>query len=154
SRARPRPAPSSTANGGGGMRRSRNAGGQLYRRKSHRSGEALSTWTMVFMLDGKEVRESTGEIDFDLAQKVLRARMAAIDAGTYAGPDREQATVGELLMGLLDYYATHKLGSLTSATSQISTLRTALGRVRARDLTTARVRGLSRTWQERSSNAT
>jgi integrase len=137
------------------MRRSRHAGGRLYRRKSHRSGEVLSTWTMVFMADGTERRESTGEADFKAAQEVLRKRLTEVDAGTYAGPDRDRVTVGELLTGLLDFYVAKGRRSLPSARAQIRAVRTALGSCKALDLTTARVQRTVTTWQRAAlTNAT
>ena len=45
------------------MRRSNHAGGRIFRRKSRLTGQALSTWTMVYTVDGKQHRESTGEAD-------------------------------------------------------------------------------------------
>jgi hypothetical protein len=123
------------------MRRSRHAGGRLYRRKSHRSKEALSTWTMVFMLDAKEVRESTGETDFEAAQKILRKRLAEVDAGTYTGPDRDRVTVSDLLTGLIDFYTVQGHRSLSSATAQVKPIRAALASCRALDVTTNRSGG-------------
>ena len=109
---------------------------------------------MEYALDGKEVRESTGETDHALAQQTLRKRLAEIDDGTYAGPDRARVTVGELLIGLLDHYATKRLRSLPSVTAQVKPLRAALGTVRARDVTTARLRRLVKTWQSQVSDPT
>jgi integrase len=137
------------------MRRPRHAGGRLFKRKSGRTGGALSTWTMVFMLDGKEVRESTGETDFEAAQQALRKRLVEIDEGTYAGPDRTVATVGELLTSLIDFYAVQGHRSLRSATAQVKAIRAALGSCRAFDVTTGRVRRVTKSWQERQvTNAT
>ena len=134
------------------MTRPRNAGGRLFRRKKR--GKLLSTWSMDYTLDGKVIRESTGEIDKKLAQQVLRKRLGEIAVGTYAGLDRAKVTIGELLSGLLDAYVVKKLRSLPSAAAQVTPLRAALGTVKARDLTTAWVRRLTTTWQAEVSDAT
>ena len=136
------------------MRRPRHAGGRLYRRTNHRSGEALSTWTMVYVVDGTEKRESTGTANFKAAQAVLRTRLAEVDAGTYAGPDCDRVTVGELLSGLLDFYTVQGHRSLPSVTAQVKAIRTAFEGCRARDLTTARVRRVTKRWQEHVTNST
>jgi hypothetical protein len=99
-------------------------------------------------VDGKEHRESTGETDYKAAQRVLRTRLAEIDASTYVGPARDRMTVGDLLTGLLDYYVVQGHRSLSSAAAQVKPLREALGTCRALDLTTARVRRLTKDWQQ------
>ena len=110
-------------------------------------GRALSTWTMVYRTDRKEVRESTGTDNFDDAQKILRSRLTALDEGSYVGPARDRLTVGDLLTGLLDFYTVQGHRSLPSVTAQVKPLRQALGTGRALDLSTARVRRLTREWQ-------
>ena len=130
------------------MRRPKHARGRIYRRKSHRSGAELSTYTMVYLdADGRERRESTGEIDGKEAQKKLTARQAAVDAGTYAGSDRSRVTVSELLTALLDFYTAKGHRSLPSAQAQLRAVRTALGSGKALELTTARVQRTVTTWQ-------
>jgi integrase len=103
---------------------------------------------MVFKVDGKEHRESTGETDFHAAQRVLRARLAEMDAGTYHGPTRDRLAVDDLVTGLLDYYDVQGHRSRASAAAQVKPIREALGTCRAPDLTTARVRRLVKDWQQ------
>jgi integrase len=103
---------------------------------------------MEFTVDDKEVRESTGETDYKAAQLVMQRRLGEIAAGTYVGPDREKITIATLLDGLLDYYSTRKLRSLPSVTAQVKPLRAALGPLKARDLTTVRLRRLVKSWQD------
>jgi len=102
---------------------------------------------MVYVVDGKEQRESTGETDYDAAQKKLSKRQVEIDEGIYAGPDRSRVTVGELLTGLLDFYVVKGRRSLPSARAQVQAVRTALDGCRALDLTTARVQRVVKEWQ-------
>jgi integrase len=128
------------------MKKASHAGGRLFRRRKH--GKTLQTWTMEYQVDGREIRESSGTADYDEAQKLLRARLAALDVGTYVSPDRERVTVGALLDDLLAYYATQKLRSLPSVAAQTRPLRAALAAVKARDLTTARLRRLVQSWQD------
>jgi integrase len=110
---------------------------------------------MVYTLDGKECRESTGTDDFDEAQRMLRQRLHMIDEGTYIGPERDRFTVGELLTGLLDFYVVQGHRSLPSAKAQAKAIRAALGSCRAIDVTTGRVRRVTKAWQEaKVTNAT
>jgi hypothetical protein len=140
---------------GGRMRRPRHAGGRLFKRKSRCTGKPLATWWMVYKRNGNEVRESTAMEDYEEAQKILRKRLAEIDAGTYTGPDRERATVGDLLTGLLDFYTVQGHRSLPSVRARVKPLRDKLGKGRARDLTTSGVRRLTKEWQDaEATNAT
>jgi integrase len=126
----------------------RNAGGRLFKRKSRCTGKLLSAWWIAYHVDGKEVRESAHTTDFVAAQHLLGKRLAALREGTYTGPDRERCTVNDLLAGLLDYYHVKGHRSLPSVSAQLKPLRDTLGKKRARDLTTARVRRLTKEWQE------
>src|SRR4029453_17793364 len=76
----------------------------LLARKSRLTGQALSTWTMVYTVDGKQHRESTGEADKEEALKVLRKRQVEIDEGTYTRPERDRLTVRELLDSVVLHY--------------------------------------------------
>jgi hypothetical protein len=110
---------------------------------------------MVYTLDGKECRESTGTDDFDEAQRMLRERLHTIDEGNYIGPERDRLTIGELLTGLLDFYVVQGHRSLPSAKAQAKAIRAVLGSCRALDVTTGRVRRVTKAWQEaKVTNAT
>jgi integrase len=130
------------------MRRLKHAGGRLYRRKSRCTGKKLSTWTMVFLVDGKEKRESTGETDLEAAQEKLRKRFGDVNAGTYTEPDLEGVTVADILDRVRGHYDLkgHRSGDTLQA--HIATWTTALGKSRlALDITTTTVQRVVALWK-------
>src|SRR5262249_47638051 len=132
------------------MRRQRHAGGRLYKRKSRCTGKELSTWTMVFLVDGTEKRESTGETDFEAAQERLRKRLFEVDEGTYTAPHRERLTVADILDRVRGHYALkgHRSGDTLKA--HIATWTTALGASRrALAVTTQMVQRVLEQWRAR-----
>jgi integrase len=129
------------------MRRSNHAGGRIFRRKSRLTGQALSTWTMVYTVDGKQHRESTGEADKEEALKVLRKRQVEIDEGRYTGPERDRLTVRELLDSVVLHYEMREHHSLRTVKGHVAVWKKALGARRALDVTTGRLQQCMQTWR-------
>jgi integrase len=121
--------------------------GSLYQRASRHTGHALPTWWISYYVDGKKHRESAHTTDLETAQRLLRARLHALDEGTYVEPERERATVTAILDALEDFYAVHGHRSVPSALSQLKPWRSALGSRRAMTVTTSMVLRLTREWQ-------
>src|SRR5262249_31739095 len=71
-------------------RRPAPSGGSLYQRASRHTGHALPTWWISYYVDGKKHRESAHTTDLETAQRLLRARLHALDEGTYVEPERER----------------------------------------------------------------
>src|SRR5262249_1905358 len=122
-------------------------GGRLYRRRSRHTGAELPTWWVAYFIDGKEHRESSHSSDAEVARRLLRTRLHAVDEGTYVGPERERLTVNDVLDALLDYYATKGHRSVTTATSQVKAWREPLGSRRVLTVTTGHLFRLTKAWQ-------
>jgi len=122
------------------------SGGRIFRRRG-RNGADLPTWWIQYSVDGKQYRETTRSDDLEEARRLLRTRLHAADEGTYVPPTRERVTINALLDGLLDYYATRKKASATTAPAQVKAWRDPVGSLRAVHLTTGRVLRLIREWQ-------
>jgi integrase len=82
---------------------------------------------MVYTVNRKEVRESTGQTDFGEAQKVLTTRLAEIAHGTYVAPDRARLTLGEILRAVITRYERDGLRSLATVRGHVHHLTTGLG---------------------------
>jgi integrase len=131
----------------------RTAGGRIFKRKSGRTGAELATWTIAYYVDGKEVRESTGETDFEGAKRLLRDRLHALDEGTYTGPERERLTVGELVDSVVLYYEAQGHHSLRTVRGHAKVWKDELGPKRALDVTTLQVRRLTQKWAQAGTSA-
>ena len=131
------------------------SGGSVYHRPSRHTGKPSPTWWIAYYVDGKKRRESTHTTDLEVAQRLLRARLHALDEGTYVGPERERLTVDAVLDALLDSYVAKGRASADTAPSQVKAWRAPLGTCRALDVTTGRVLRLITTWQaDGTTNAT
>jgi integrase len=129
--------------------------GRLFQRRSRLTGELLPTWWLAYRVDGAERRESTHTTDRDVAQKLLTKRLDQANEDQLPDPTVERLTVGALLDRLLDHYETKEHRSLATVRSQTKALREVLGRVLAREVTTARLVRLVKTWRaERTGPAT
>jgi hypothetical protein len=139
-RRRPGPAPSS---------------GRVFQRTSRHTGAPLPTWWIAYYADGKKRRESAHTTDLDVAQRLLRARLHALDEGTYVGPARERLTINNILDGLVSFYRHKGHRSAPSAFAQLKPWRKALGTSRALAVTTVKVQAVAHEWQARgTTNAT
>jgi hypothetical protein len=74
-------------------RRPAPSGGRVFQRQSRHTGTPLATWWIAYYVDGKERRESAHSADLEVAQRLLRTRLHAVDDGTFVGPERERLTV-------------------------------------------------------------
>src|SRR5262249_30727348 len=93
-------------------RRPAPSGGRVFQRQSRHTGAALATWWIAYYVDGKERRESAHSADLEVAQRLLRTRLHAVDEGAFVGPERERLTVNAILDALLDFYPLHAHPSL------------------------------------------
>jgi integrase len=136
-------------------RRPAPSGGRVFQRQSRHTGAPLATWWIAYYVDGKECRESAHSADLEVAQRLLRTRLHAVDEGTFVGPERERLTVNAILDALLDFYAVHGHRSVATAGPQVKAWRPPLGALRALAVTTGRILRLTREWQASgTSNAT
>src|SRR5262249_48226161 len=103
------------------------SGGRLFRRLSRHTGAALPTWWIAYYVDGKERRESAHSADLEVAQRLLRTRLHAVDEGIFVGPERERLTINAILDALLDFYAVHGHRSVATAGPQVKAWRSPLG---------------------------
>jgi integrase len=119
------------------MKRTHRGDGMLYRRP----GTAL--WWFA-IADGKSkggmLRESTGQTDKKLAQKVLDAKRDQIAAArggytTLPGPEDKKTTVHMLLAALLQDFELRKVRSLNSIKSYVGHVERAFGAWKVIDLT-------------------
>jgi integrase len=74
-------------------------------RRSCLTGADLPTWWVAYYIDRKEQRESAHSTDVEVARRLLRTWLHAVDEGMYVGPGRERLTVNALLDALLDFHA-------------------------------------------------
>ena len=102
---------------------------------------------MVYSVDGKQHRESTGKVDREEALRVLRKRQVEIDEGTYTGPERDRLTVRELLDGVVLHYEMREHHSLRTVKGHVAVWKQALGARRALDVTTGRLQQIMHTWR-------
>jgi integrase len=136
-------------------RRPAPSGGRVFQRQSRHTGAPLATWWIAYYVDGKERRESAHSADLEVAQRLLRTRLHAVDEGTFVGPERERLTVNAILDALLGFYAVQGHRSVASAGPTVKAWRPPLGACRALAVTTGRILRLTRAWQASgTSNAT
>jgi hypothetical protein len=69
-------------------RRPAPSGGRVFQRQSRHTGAPLATWWIAYYVDGKERRESAHSADLEVAQRLPRTRLHAVDEGTFVGPER------------------------------------------------------------------
>lgn len=68
-------------------------------------------WWLAFWHGGRLVRESAQTASKTEAEKILRRRMVARDAGLYAGPDARRTTLADLRKILEDNYSANGRGT-------------------------------------------
>lgn len=86
---------------GAKQRRSRGTG-ELFRNRGSR------LWSIAFTVNGRRIREATGQTSREKAEKVLRDRLAALDAGTFAELDAKRIGFAELAEMLRVDYANRR----------------------------------------------
>lgn len=116
--------------------------GHVYRptyRAADGSTREQKIWWLAFWHGGRLVRESAQTESKTEAEKLLRRRMVARDAGLYAGPDARKTTLADLRKILEDNYGAN--GRNTKGVSQrFAHLEAHFGTERpAREITTDRV---------------
>jgi integrase len=72
-------------------------------------------WWIAYYAGGAKRRESTKMTSESKAEKILRARLGAVDAGTYAGPEAKRATFADLVEMLRVDYANRRRRSWSRA---------------------------------------
>lgn len=116
--------------------------GHVYRpmyRAADGSRREQKIWWLAFWHGGRLVRESAETESKTEAEKILRRRMVARDAGLYAGPDARRTTLADLRKILEDNYAAN--GRSTQGVGQrFAHLEEHFGEERpAREITTDRI---------------
>src|SRR5690349_21056858 len=70
--------------------RARYGTGMLYKQPG------CNIWYMQYHVNGKRVRESTGETDSAAARQKLNLKLGALAKGEYVEPDKSRTTVADL----------------------------------------------------------
>jgi integrase len=120
----------------------------IYRRRDPRSGKMLPTlWIHYPKPGGGTDRESADTTSIVLARKKRAKRMEEAGRGE-PGRAADKVRTGALLDALVVDYETNGRGSTPTLKSHVAVLRTAVGHLRAVDVTTDRVQRLQRAWQD------
>ena len=93
---------------------------------------------IAYYVRGKEFREAGGKTEKEAAKK-LKARLGEKLGDRFIGPEQERVTVGDLLDSYLLYLEMKGAKSLYSVTSNVATVRSFFGDLRAVDVTTKRI---------------
>jgi hypothetical protein len=104
-----------------------------------------NVWWIRYQYRGEQVQEpggldGRGARTKEEAEEKLKQRYGEIAAKTYAGPEAERLTVGDLLDAYGDHLETGGAKSVKQVESHLVPVREAFGRDRAVTLTTARLR--------------
>ena len=93
---------------------------------------------IAYYVRGKEFREAGGKTEKEAAKK-LKARLGEKLGDRFIGPEQERVTVGDLLDSFLLYLEMKGAKSLYSVNSNVATVRSFFGDLRAVDVTTKRI---------------
>jgi integrase len=96
-------------------------------------------WWIAYYVNGKEVRESAKATSRKEAQHRLKARVAEVAAGRFAGLKPERVTFDDLVDEVRKDYVKHGLKSWSRVERAITHLRKVFGRCRAVNITRAAV---------------
>jgi integrase len=113
--------------------------GRIFRRKSRITSKPLSTWSIAYYVDGKEVRESARTTSYAEAQALLRDRLKEVGEGNWLPAARQAVTVAEILDALALEYENNDRASLRTLRGHIQTWKAALGAAKALRVTTPRL---------------
>lgn len=128
--------------------------GRIFKRKNS------AHWWISYYVRGREIRESSGSPDQQVAKRLLKQRRKEIGADQlglkpFVGPAQERIRVDELLQDLVTDYKIRGLKSLPELHGHLKAVRAAFGDRRAMDVTTPRIRQVVAQWQaEGRANAT
>ncbi len=95
-------------------------------------------WWCTYGVDGKRVRESTGETDRDKALAYLRKQLTKADKGLLRRPGH--AMFEDLAAGLLGHYRRNRRKSIDRAELSLAHLGRHLGHLRADQIGTSEAR--------------
>jgi integrase len=125
--------------------------GRIFKRKSRLTGEPLSTYSIRYVVDGRQRTESTHSTSYEDAKVLLTKRLAAGDDGSYIDAERERLTVGEALERVVGFYELQGHRSLETVRSHVRRLSEALGpRRRALEVTTGQVQRVVQGWRAKN----
>jgi integrase len=120
------------------QKKKRNDGaGTIYQRKN-KSGEASGPWWVKIHIDRKPIYESTGTESYAEACKYRDRMLARKVRGEISGGTTDRITLGELLDDLLAATERDETRKIRAYVVEAN-LRPALGRLKARSLTTAKI---------------
>jgi integrase len=91
-------------------------------------------WYMQFHVDGKRVRESTGETDSAAARQKLNLKLGALAKGDYVAPDKSRTTVADLFKLVEQDYRVNERKSLKHVQSHWKQVEAFFGNKLARNL--------------------
>jgi integrase len=97
-------------------------------------------WHFAFCYNGKEIRDTSGSENEDVARKKLGKALAQIDAGVFIGPKERRLKFEDMAVNLTNYYKIEGRASLKSLPYFLKHLRPVFGMDRARSITADRTR--------------
>jgi integrase len=113
-------------------------------------------WQMAFRINGKVIRESSGETSKKKAEDKLKRRLAEIQTGTFCGPQFERTLIAELAEDFFRDYRINGRKSLDDVEARWELhLKPFLGQMKASEVTKDTLRRyVDHRLQQEASNAT
>ena len=113
-------------------------GGRIFKRTNS------AFWWIAYCHRGREIRESSNSGEKKDAERLLKKRLQEVGADSlglkaFVGPKQDRLTVGDLLDALESDFRVRGLKSLAKTTGHLRIVRTALGDLRAVDVSTETV---------------